>query len=100
MSAVLDQPAQINAWVFLSRVSQLALELKTGLNTSSRGSVYKVIRGQIIPEDMLPARATKQNKALALAMLLHDQDSSPTIDLARTTLAEVLAEEGWVITIA
>lgn len=97
---VLDQPQQITAWVFLSRVSQLSLELKTGLNTSSRGSVYGAIRGRIIPADMLPPRATKRNKALALAMLLHEQPSSPVIDLARETLSEVLNENGWVVTLA
>lgn len=98
MSAVLDQPEQITAWVYLSRISQLSLELKTGMLTSRGRSVYGVIRGTIIPADMLPKAGTKRNKCLALAMLLHEQPEGPVVNLARKNLNEILAEEGWQIT--
>lgn len=93
---VLDQPAQISAWYYMSAVSQLALEIKTGQNYyGSRGSVLKGIQARGLTS--VTGNATRRNKLLALAELLHEQPSSPVVDLARKTLAEALEKDGLVI---
>lgn len=94
MSIVLDQPEQINGWVYMSAVSQLALEIRTRTNYYGKRSVYSGIRGRIVPAEMLPARATRQNKILALTLLCHGHAPSPVFNLAREVLAEVAAVEG------
>lgn len=97
MTTVLDKPEQITAWYYLSAVSQLALELKSGHNYYGRTSVLKGIQQR----GWAPAgKATRLNKALALAGLLYEQPSSPVIDLARQTLAEVCDELQIEITLA
>lgn len=89
---VLDTPEQINHWVFASAISQLALEVKLGINTSSRGSVLKGIQAR--GWTSVTGRATRRNKLLTLAELLHEQPSSPVVDLARRTLAEACEADG------
>lgn len=91
----IDTPAGISHWYFMSAVSQLGLELKTGLNYYGKTSVYKGIRQNMMPD--LPPRATVVNKCVALATLLHEQPASPVIDLARKTLDEKCAELGIAI---
>jgi hypothetical protein len=89
---VLDRPEQISAWVFLSAISQLALEVKTGQNYYGRTSVLKGIQAK--GWTSVTGKATKINKVTALAELLHEQPSSPVIDLARKTLDAACAEMG------
>jgi hypothetical protein len=90
---VLDTPEQINAWRYLSAVSQLSLEVQLGTNYyGSRGSVLKGIQAN--GWTSVTGRATRRNKLLALAELLHEQPSSPVIDLARKTLAEACEADG------
>lgn len=98
MSFVLDQPAQISNWYFLSAISQLSLEIKTGRNFYGKVSVYKPLRERYMPG--FPARATVQNKLLMLATLLEaapDEDG-PVFTSARATLADKLAELGLELT--
>lgn len=97
---VLDQPAQITSWVYLSAVSQLSQEISTRTNYYGKRSVYSGIRGRIIPAEMLPARATRTNKVLALTMLVYGQAGSAVIDRAREVLADVAAVEGIAFVIA
>lgn len=68
-ATILDKPEQISAWYFASAISQLTLELKTGLNFyGHKGSVLKGIqqRGWTSVE----GRATRKAKVLALSELL------------------------------
>lgn len=85
---------QISNWYFLSAVSQLTLELETGHNYYGKVSVYKGIRARFIPA--LPARATVQNKLIAMATLLEAVDGEPgeVFEHARKVLAAKLAELG------
>lgn len=95
-TTVLDQPEQINAWVFLSAISQLGFEVSTGQNWG-RVSVLKAIQQRgWAPE----GRATRNAKLLALAGLLHEQPSGPVVDRARGILAEACAKDGVIITFA
>ena len=100
-AVVLDTPAQISGWYYLSAVSQLSLEIRSGRNFYNNGkrSVYGALRGRIIPADMLHPAATRANKVLALAMLCYDQPAGPVIDAARALLDEVADTEGLVVTI-
>lgn len=98
-SIVLDTPAQMSGWVYMSAVSQLSSEISTRTNWYGKRSVYSGIRGRIIPADMIGARATRENKILALTMLCWEQEPSPVIDRARAVLAEVTATEGIIVTI-
>lgn len=91
---VLDQPAQISGWFYLSAVSQLTTEIRTKTNYYGKVSAYSGIRGKIIPAEMLPPRATRVNKIMALTMLCWDQPGGPVIDAAREVLATVEREEG------
>lgn len=97
---MLDTPAQINGWYYMSAVSQLTLEIRTGHNYYGKTSAYTGIRGRIIPADMIPARATRTNKIMALTLLCYGQDSGPVIDGARKVLAEVEATEGIAFTLS
>lgn len=95
MTIILDTPAQIQGWYFLSAVSQLAFELKSGHNWYGKTSVLKGIQAR----GWAPAgRATRRAKILALAHLLDEQPAGPVIDLARTTLQEALDADGLVLT--
>lgn len=96
MSVVLDTPAQISGWVYMSAISQITLEIKTGTNFYGKVSAYKGVRGRIIPAEMLPARATRLNKIMALTMLVWGQPSGPVVDSARDLLGKIAAEEGIV----
>lgn len=92
----IDTPRAISHWYFMSAVSQLGLELKTGLNYYGKTSVYKAIRLRMLPD--APPRATAVNKCVMLATLLHEQPAGPVVDLARKTLDEKCAELGIEIT--
>lgn len=98
---VLDTPAQISAWQFMSAISQLTLELKTGLNFyGHRGSVLKGIQAR--GWTSVEGRATKRNKLLALSELLDtairvDLHDGPVCQSAEEFLAETLAEMGVTI---
>lgn len=91
----IDTPQAISHWYFMSAVSQLGLEIKTGLNYYGKTSVYKALRLRMFPD--APARATVVNKCVMLATLLEDQPAGPVIDLARKTLDEKCAELGIAI---
>ena len=94
MTVVIDTPAGISNWYFLSAVSQLTLELQTGRNYYGKTSVYKGIRLNFIPG--LPARATKRNKVLALGCLLNSSSdqTGPLFEKGREVLASTLEEMG------
>lgn len=63
---ILDMPDQIQAWILLSRMFQLALELNTKMK-SSRGSILASLYYEgIIPNKMM---GTRQNKAAVLKAL-------------------------------
>jgi len=91
-TTVLDTPEGINTWFYLSAVSQLGLEIKTGRNYYGRTSVLKGIQARGMTS--VTGNATKINKMLALAELLWEQPSSPVIDLARETLQAACDEMG------
>lgn len=93
MTVVIDTPAGIAHVRLAAVVSALSLELQ-GLQRS-RGSIYHVIRRDYI--DGLPARATLQNKCLAMATFLENLPDGPVVQRARTVLAETLAKNGWQI---
>ena len=96
MATVIDTPEGIANWYYLSAVSQLGFELRTGRNYYGRVSVLKGIqaRGWV----SVTGRATKINKMLALAELIHGQPAtSPVINRAREALAAACEEEGVTI---
>lgn len=63
----LDTPEQISAWVFLSRMHQLALELNTGLK-HSRGPILKAMFMEgLIDADL---KGTKKNKKMVLGLMV------------------------------
>lgn len=97
-ATVLDQPAQISNWYFLSAVSQLTLELETGRNYYGKTSVYKGIRMRFIPG--LPERATVRNKLVAMGCLLDavEGEDSEVFAKARTVLQVKLNELGLELT--
>jgi hypothetical protein len=96
---MITTPEGINMWRVLSAVSQLGLELSTGTNFYGRTSVYTGIQRNMV--DGLPVRATKRNKCLALATILGHMDAStlagPVCTRAARVLADVMAEEGWLM---
>ena len=94
-AVILDTPAQINGWQYLSAVSQLTSEIETGRNWYGKTSTLTaLVRRGIFP----PQRATRTNKMLALAMLIHDVPGGPVVDHARKALAKACAEDGVIIT--
>lgn len=95
-ATTIDTPEGISNWYFLSAVSQLHLELKTGMNYYGKTSVLKAL--QLRGYTSVTGRATVRNKVLALAELLEGQPSGPVIDLARATLAAKLDELGLQVT--
>jgi hypothetical protein len=95
MATVIDTPEGISAWYFLSAVSQLSLEIKTGRNYYGKTSVLKGIQAR--GWTSVTGRATKVNKMVALTELLHEQPASPVVNLARETLAAACAEMGITI---
>lgn len=101
MTISLDTPQQISAWQFMSAISQLTLELQTGMNYyGHRGSVLKGIQAR--GWTSVEGRATKRAKLLALSELLdtakrvgiHD---GPVCAHAEKLLAETLASMGLMI---
>lgn len=100
---VLDTPAQISAWQFVSGISQLSLEVKTGTNFyGSRGSVLKGLQAR--GWTSVTGRATKKAKVLALAELIATARDNgldgPVTDLAQKTLTEALDANGWVLEVS
>jgi hypothetical protein len=97
---VIDTPQGIANFRLLAGISALSLELR-GM-TNSHGSVYKVILKDYFDEGALPARATLANKCIMMQSILENLTpealAGPVCTLARTTLDEVLAENGWVLT--
>jgi hypothetical protein len=94
-ATVLDTPAQIGGWYYMSAVSQLTSEIRTKTNYYSKGSVYHGILNNIVKGAIpLPARATRQAKVMMLTALCYDQAPSPVINSARACLAQVAREEG------
>lgn len=80
---MLDKPEQIQAWVYISQVSKVMLEIK-GL--PCRVSVFK----QLMQAGWIPQmRMTHRNKILVLATLVEGQPRGPVIDRAH---ALVLSE--------
>lgn len=66
-ATVIDTPAGISAWQFLSRMHQLALELNTGM-THSRGPILRAMyREGLIDADL---RGTRANKRAVLALMV------------------------------
>lgn len=56
---ILDTPAQIQAWVYLSRMYQLALEINTKMK-ASRGSIMASLYFEgILPNKMMGTRKNK-----------------------------------------
>ena len=91
MTTLTQENGGISAWYFLSAISQLALEVKTGRNYYGSTSVLKGIQQR----GWAPAgRCTRRAKLEALANLLDGQPAGPVIDLARQTLAEALEKDG------
>jgi hypothetical protein len=65
-ATVLDTPAQISMWVFRSRMSQLAIEIVTGMK-SSRGPILAAMYREGLIDVNL--RGTKINKQRVLRMM-------------------------------
>lgn len=63
----LDTPAQIGAWVFLSRMHQIALELNTGMK-HSRGPILKAMYMEGLIDVEL--RGTEKNKRMVLGLMV------------------------------
>lgn len=96
-TTVIDTPAGIANWYYLSAVSQLTLELRTGRNYYGRTSVLTALvnRGWFEPQ-----RATKRNKLIALATLIDnagDEATGPVFDRAIETVANVSKEMGVIL---
>lgn len=62
---VLDTPAAIDAWRFLSRMHQIALELNTGM-TNSRGPILRAMHREGLIDVELKGTAGNKRKVLAL----------------------------------
>lgn len=97
---VIDTPQGISNFRLLAAISALSLELR-GMQ-HSRESVYHVILRTYFEPGALPARATLVNKCILMQSILENLTpeglAGPVATLARKTLDEVLAENGWELT--
>lgn len=75
MSDALTTPAQINAWVFLSRMHQLALELNTDMKAGRMPVLRAMYREGLIDADL---RGTKANKRAVLALMVETMREADT----------------------
>lgn len=66
-ATVIDTPAGISAWVFLSRMHQIALELNTGMKNSNGPILRNMYREGLIDVEL---RGTVQNKRMVLQMMV------------------------------
>lgn len=90
---IIDTPEGIATWRYLSAVSQLSLEISTGMNYYGKTSVLTALCNQ----GVFPAmRATKKNKLIALATLVDNMgdDDGPVVTRAREVIAQGCDELG------
>lgn len=66
-TTVIDTPQGISAWVWLSRMHQIALELNTGLKHSGGPILASMYRQGLIDVNL---RGTKANKKMVLAAMV------------------------------